>query len=413
MLLDRDRELLTAYVDGELSARQQRHVLRLLRRSPEARKLLKQMQDDARKLRHLARTHLDRDLSETVVEAIVTGHLAHNRRLQASAPRPIPSWVGLAAAAAVLFVIGVSSYLYFAASLDHQPDTDGLTQRDKKPAPDKPNEKGPEVLPAPIVQVPKDKGAQPGETPKPPPGPIVDKPKDSPKGQGGEPPIKPPNDELIITAPSMEMFELKTADVAPLFILKLREIDQEAARQKLVGELQKDSGFRLELPCKDGTRAFERLQAVLKANQVNLLIDQVAQGRLKKPNWKTNYVLFAEGLTPEEWARILQQLAAEDKKAETRKPSDPQFDRVVLTHMTKHDHKELSDLLGVDAAQLQTKPEAEKPGAKPTEQTALALAYNPVRPHPGSTEVKRFLEGRKPVRAGTVQVLVVLRNVGG
>src|SRR5262249_44276006 len=148
----------------------------------------------------------------------------------------------------------------------------------------------------------------------PSPGPIVDKPKDSPKGQGGDPPIKPPNDEVINTAPSMEMFELKTADVAPPFIFKLREIDQDNARQKLVGELQKDSGFRLELPCRDGTRAFERLQAVLKANQVNLLIEQAAQGRLKKPNWKTNYVLFAEGLTAEEWARILQQLAAEDKK---------------------------------------------------------------------------------------------------
>src|SRR2546430_2493824 len=47
MLPERGRELLTAYVDGELSARQRRHVLRLLRHSAEARRLLQRLQGDA------------------------------------------------------------------------------------------------------------------------------------------------------------------------------------------------------------------------------------------------------------------------------------------------------------------------------------------------------------------------------
>ena len=43
MLPEQDRELLTSYVDGELSTRQRKTVLRLLRRSAEARELLRQL----------------------------------------------------------------------------------------------------------------------------------------------------------------------------------------------------------------------------------------------------------------------------------------------------------------------------------------------------------------------------------
>ena len=61
MLPERFRELLTAYVDGELSARQRRHVLRLLRRSVEARRLLHFLQSDSHNLIHLPRVRLDPD----------------------------------------------------------------------------------------------------------------------------------------------------------------------------------------------------------------------------------------------------------------------------------------------------------------------------------------------------------------
>src|SRR5262249_30056386 len=62
MLRARHRELLPAYVDGELSNRQRRQFLRLLHRSPEARVLLRQMQRDAKALRDLPRPRLPGDL---------------------------------------------------------------------------------------------------------------------------------------------------------------------------------------------------------------------------------------------------------------------------------------------------------------------------------------------------------------
>ncbi len=76
MLLDRYRELLTAYVDGELTARQRRHVARLLRRSPEARQLLQQLQ--RRCSLHFAiclSPHLPVDLTGEVLRTIVERRL--------------------------------------------------------------------------------------------------------------------------------------------------------------------------------------------------------------------------------------------------------------------------------------------------------------------------------------------------
>ena len=117
MLPDHYRELLTAYVDGELTSRQRKAVSRLLHRSDEARKLLEQLQQDAEILRRLPRLHLDRDLSSQVLLTIHQRRLHPGRHRLAAPPPAFPVWTGMAAAAAVLLVIGIGSYVYFAHSL--------------------------------------------------------------------------------------------------------------------------------------------------------------------------------------------------------------------------------------------------------------------------------------------------------
>src|SRR5919204_2198902 len=99
MLPDRHRELLTAYVDGELSSRQRRQFLRLLRRSPEARVLLRQMQLDAKALRDLPRPRLPGDLSGPVLRTLAERRLLHGPPSPPATPG-ISAWAGLAAAAA-------------------------------------------------------------------------------------------------------------------------------------------------------------------------------------------------------------------------------------------------------------------------------------------------------------------------
>jgi hypothetical protein len=404
MLPEPDRQLLTAFVDGELSSRQRKYVLRLLRRSGEARQLLRELQQDSAELRSLEGHSLNRDLTLPVLRTIAERGLSPRGRQPMKTPAVYPAWAGLVAAASVLLVVGLASYLYFAHALAAQQDKTVAEKEDpsvSQPDPKQPNE------PSGVTQGAKnsadsDKVPDQQDPPSKPPTEVVKEP-------GEKPTEIPPaaKDEPVVTAPGMEMFKPETVNVALPVTVKLRELDQEAVRKKVLGEWKQDTAFRIELPCKNGTHAFERLQAVWKAQGHHLLVDQVAQGRLKKSTWKTNYIVFVENLTPDELLQLMQQLGGEDKKGEAKKPPEaPQFEHLVVTRMSKHDHKELSDLLGVDPVPL---PSGAGQGAK-VEHVALALAYNPVRPHPNSTEVKKFLDGRKPARTGTLQVLLVLRT---
>jgi hypothetical protein len=449
MLSERFRVLLTSYVDGELNARQRRHIEKLLRRSEPARQLLQQLQEDASALKQLPRPPIPFDFSAAILQTIAERKLTPIRRRQPlRLSGGVPAWTGIAAAAAVLLVVGVASYLYFAAAVQPnpnnpvvqndgnlQPSKDQGNRKDGNPSPDSQN-----VVEGPRKPDPEQK-SDPDQSNKGDPETIVVNPNDSPNRTDPEKPKEPVGP--VLTDKSMEMFNPGMAAVFLPVILPLHDLDAEGVRQKLLTELGKESAFRLELPCHDGTSAFDRLQAVCKGRNIGLHIDQVAQIRLKNPKLKTNYVLYIEDLTAEQLAGLLQQLGEADKKALARKPPEAQFDRLIVTRMSKSDRKELSDLLGIDPVQVQPKasgplgtdlrkpladqtadqvalalvgqggtprPASNVPAVKPPDLWALALAYNPVRPLKGSAEVKRFLDGRKPARPGTMQVLLVLRG---
>jgi hypothetical protein len=454
MLPDSDRQLLTAYVDGELSSRQRRQVVRLLQRSRDARHLLRSLQEDARALGSISAPKLDCDLSASVLQSIRERRLTPGRRRLKPLQPAFPAWVGIAVAASVMCVIGLASYMGFAAFVDHSgkkavdpvASQEPPAPKDDQPAnahnvrpEDKRNDK-PEVVqndktpPAPdpdkFVGPPFD-----GKIEKDPPAVVK---KDPPEK---DPVIPPPDSNPMkddpmgdrLTAPAMERFKLEMVEgAAKPVILKLHDLDQDPVLARLAGEVSKAPGFRLELPCDNGTRAFERLQAACKDQKIAVLIDQKAQQRLKDPKAKTNYVLYVENLTPEELTRFVQGIGAEDRKAAAKKPADAHFDRLVVTRLTKRDYKELSDLLGIDpshveptgplgtdlrkplsdqtADQLAKLLSGEKPTAKPDGQQALVLAYNPVLPPKNSPEVKKFLDTRKPAKPGTVRAILVLRS---
>jgi hypothetical protein len=261
----------------------------------------------------------------------------------------------------------------------------------------------PPVKPGPVEK------DRPPETPKPKPTAVVQNSGVKPVAPSVEVRPSSPKEEQALTSKDMEMFKIKEIGTVALpTTFKFTQLGQELVHQKLLADLRKDTAFRLELPCRDGTRAFERLQELFKSQNITLVIDQAAQRRLKQPSWKTNYVLYMEDFTPEQLARLLQLLAEDDQKAVTRRPADVRFaGHLIVTPMTDLDHKELSQLMGVDP----TRPGSVQVKGKTIERSALVLAYNPVRPSPGSAEVKRYLDTRKPTRPGTVQVLLVLRGV--
>src|SRR6266403_1350448 len=120
MLSDRLLRLLTAYVDGEATAHQRRVVLRRLRKSPEARSVLKKLQDDAAELRQLPVCKLGLDLSQSVLERIGS-QVVRPIRISAQVPSAVPRGFGLATAAAVLLALGFGSVYYLKAIRERQP----------------------------------------------------------------------------------------------------------------------------------------------------------------------------------------------------------------------------------------------------------------------------------------------------
>jgi hypothetical protein len=446
MLLDRYRQLLTAYVDGELTSRQRRHVARLLHRSAEARQLLQQLQEDARTLRGLPRPPLPVDISADVLRTIVERRLTPGQRRVArvSAPTswagPLASW---AAAAAVLLILGVASYLYFTASQSHS-DKAEFAEGDANRAPSSSGPASPPRSKAAEGQAEPRKGdtapsPRPDQSPRQPPT-VVQHSEEKPKQPDVDSPPSRNEDAALTDRP--EMFRYSKVEDIVLTILEVGQLEQESVRNKLLAELRKDASFRIELPCKNGTKAFERVRSAAAALNVGLVIDKQAQARLKHADWKTNYVVYIENLTPEEVMRFTQLLGVEDRKM-ARKPVDGQLDRLVLTRLTASDHKELTTLMGLDPTVTEPAPEKQpetdprkplsdltaeqvgqalagqggarrpepgKAAPRRTDQIALVLAYNPVRPTPDSVEIKHFLDRRKPRKPGTIRLLLVLRG---
>jgi hypothetical protein len=449
MLPDRYRQLLTAFVDGELSARQRRHVERLLRRSSEARRLLHHLKKDSRSLRSLPRPHLETDLSAPVLRTIRERRLSPRRRVPEKAPAFLPAWAGIAAAAAVLFAIGGASFWYFSASLGHGTGPSVAHQGPEVG----PSEKNPTPEPNPALAQ-RDPGSPEREKEKENPQPNPPKPPDNPVVKAhpdvGPPPRDPgprpevPREGDVLTDRMMEMFRIDRVTLALPVVLKLSNLDQEPVRQQLLGELGRDRDFRIELPCRNATRACEHLQEALKAANLAAVIDPLAQARLKVPQVATNYAIYLENLTADEMARLLLRVGQDDKKAAARKPPENQFDRLVLIRMSAQDRKELTTLLGIDPTQAAApapvgplgtdprqplpdltakqvsealagqggtpRPEAGKTPAKAPERQVLILPHIPGRPHTSSPEISRFLENRKPARPGTLRLLLVLRG---
>src|SRR6516162_10202936 len=112
MLASDQIELLTAYVDGELSPRRRQVALRLLSESSEARTLLKELQENAHRVRQLPRRTLDAAFTAQVVQAAAKKPIepARPARPVSAGLRWLP-YVFAGVAAAVLFMVVTAAVL--------------------------------------------------------------------------------------------------------------------------------------------------------------------------------------------------------------------------------------------------------------------------------------------------------------
>jgi negative regulator of sigma E activity len=434
MLNKRVRQLISAYIDGELSARKRRAVHRLIQSDPEARALYQQMKADSYYLHGLPRVSLPQDFSKRVLTKI------QEKGIQPRPATTVGSWGRLAVAAMVLLAIGLASYCYFAGILG-QPQTGEpngtIVQKERQPS--KLN------APAPPPQAPKDDANDnPDELREPEPIETArDKPTAKPKAPlvpfpPENPKAIPPGDEFA--APESLPFRPEAnirIEKPRLSVYLLRELDQAANHRRLQDELRYDSFYRLELFCLDSQRALERVQAIFRSHNLRLSSDAEAQSRLAART-RTDFLLYADDLEPEELASILRQLGSEDKKLASVRLQDGVFGRLVLNPLRQRD---LASQLGVDAGLVSPEPKTAPLGVdirKPvSETTAEQVAELAGQPRPGANVAARslrtaylcvnyplsrgrpgaaqasltqFLEARPQARPGTLQVLLILQN---
>lgn len=441
MLSPQEKELLAALIDADansdsdeasaLTPRQRQQVDRLLRQSGEARALLAKLETDSRELRLLPMVSAPVDLTNAVLGRIASVKKPTRKpRLATRAPqRALPAWYGYAAAAAILFVVGLGSFLLNAPTPTESADpTVPLVKNSGGEPIVEPKAKDREVV---KVKTPGSPEKPDEMDPPPDEEPMVETPK-----KVLPMPVDKPEDPVLTAGGTETPGKFERVELALPVIYDMHKLEGERS-EKLQAEFAANGAYRVEILCRDATRGFDRLRAAFAERKWTLQYDPAAQLRLKRPLWRTDYAIFVENLTPADVTTLLRSAGVADRLAGEKKVSEYRFDAALLVKpLSPWDRRELVDLLGVDPVATRPTPmkkavDIRKPLSEHTVAQVEAMLDGKGVQRPGTsvapqayvvpltgpksrpTELKRFIEGRVPAVVGTVQVFFVLRNVGG
>jgi hypothetical protein len=447
MLADHDRQLLTAFVDGQLTSVEKGRLECLLQESEEARRLLRHLQEDAWALKGLPRVGPRYDLAHSILGQV------HDQKIRPagsrppalptnwgrpgriSPDRPFPTSVGdprskatgpagssrgrvwIACAAALLLLVCAASYAFFASLVSpsrppglagQAPDEPAVLDKiaapdgpERKPdqKPDGPAEeeepvvepgtlKGPSGFPSALAKGPPRAGSQPGLA----------------HGLGSGTTFPPAPGGPILAGPGggMELFNPETVEAVLPQIFSVGALDRAGERQKLLAALDKGDAFRVELVCTNASSAFTWVRGAFRDEKVGLSVDALAAALLKQPKLPVNYAIYAEGLTAEKLVDVLANVGDSHRKGVARKSRIDLRLRgpLVVAPLTRGDRKDLTSLLGFDP--LAETPESTAP--QPPRATGKPMKPDPREELSAVTarQVARALEGKgtpRPVLA--------------
>lgn len=378
MLPEQAIELLTAFVDGELSQRQHKAVMRLLQKSSEARALLKELQENAHDLKQLPRHKLEPSLVDEILQAIAE---------QKARPAPQPArsrgtwrrWLPyVAASMAASLLIAAIGLLYWKNMIE--PDGGHKKADFVKTGPEKkiePKERTPDPEPIPIPNV-KPKSKVPDSRP-------FDMATEIARNFGA--PIKP---EVIFSA-------------------RFPEFAKPAVADKFASEInRKKRTIQLDVTVKNNAIAMERLKAALNERGLLVVSDPSATKDLKA-NAKREYWVYAENLSNDELTKVMQDLAKADTSGQGKSVPSP-YDSVKLTAITKNETTKMASLLGVKADPIAVPKDVKKPTMPPKRWERMAVVLPTVSPKMQSDAIEQFLKGRQRPTPGAVQVLIKIRQ---
>jgi hypothetical protein len=375
MLPDRDLQLLTAFVDGELSSRQREAALRLVQQSAEARQIVKELQEHARQLQQLPARKLEPEFAESVTGLLGHQPVAKPATRRVMVRRRWPVWSRYAVAASVLAVLA-----------------GGLTWL--------------------LNQHP--------FTPDPGPGPIAKKPNTL------EPKSRADHDSLVagIVEGVAGEFAKPLPPERPGNKLAFDDLARTQHHQ-LVEGMSNKRAVHLDVVVSNHRQAVQRLETVLQNKGIKVVVDPHAEARLTRNQPKSQYVIYAENIRPDELSAMLYELGTDERARRS-------IEALTVSSVTDNDQKRLCELLGIPREELQAPSVKQDPFQKfiPKEgkQAPSEPARSPIAPTLGgearvamvlanetpsgelSSQVRYFLSQRRQLQPGALQVIVVVHQ---
>jgi hypothetical protein len=425
MVTEAERELITAAVDGELSADRQAAFHRLLAESVAALGLYQLLCRDRERLRDLPRAAAPPALGDRVMGRVrgAGRPVVPSRRAD---PFWRPAWVPLGVAASLLLIVGGASFTYFQSRAFSARTSEQVHALPKVPphlesTPDP----GPVALspvPAPnreVTPLPRSAAREVARNLPPTartPVEVAPTPRAS-------------RITDVLTSPvGSEAAPFSAVQVRLPLLLPLADLDGEDGRRRIAGELVGDPAFRIDLFVSDPNRAADGLMAAAKRSGVSLGIDAVAHERLKK-RLPFGWAVVTDALTPAEIAGWLAAARADADAA----PAVPRLAGAVhVIPAGPVEQKEWRELTGAEPAWTksakadapsQPKPVTagtadqvagalQKGPAGKVERPALLVTYLPREGRVNaafSREAKLFTERTAERRPNAVPVVIVVR----
>ncbi|MBI1830553.1 MAG: hypothetical protein HYR84_03770 [Planctomycetes bacterium] len=312
MLSNQELELLTAFVDGEPSKRQRKAMMRLLHKSSEARDMLRQMQENAHKLKQLPYRKVEPSLVDGILQAIA------DEKSQPAQPTPVKPgrrvWLPyVAASLAASLLIGVLGLLYHKHMIDADAatkDETPMAKGDEKKADKQP----PYVAPTPTPPTPRK------------PNPLVDH----------------------LVNGTFDGFG-KPIPVDQAFTARFSEIKDGQKTMQLAKELERDPVVQLDVTVKGNKLAMDRLKDVLRERKITLVADASASKKLGDKNQaKVEYLVYADNMTTDEVTKLMAELSKDYvlPMGKQQKDVPSPYQRVTVTPAAKDAKQKLEKLLG-------------------------------------------------------------------
>ena len=453
------QELITAAVDGELSAVELRALQRVLDLSAEARTFYVKLKADRDRVRSFPQVAPPADLRAKILARIASAtpapHTAKPIRIAQPArsanpnaqPAPVPTrkfatWAPVAVAASLLLCITAASFAFFNSQSDEKPHAAKQPWSNALPAPvetpsavPSPTAPSRETRPDPASVVRIDVSPVP---PLPLPHPVI------PEAVALAPEPRPASHDLLGSRPLPKIPPFEFAQLRVPFLRTVGELERDDIRQELTDELgHGPSAFRLDLFVRDTARGVEVFQNAAKADGLTVFADAATVEKLSKKQ-AHSVVIYTECMSASELTQLFTKICSEDSKFSPRV-----CDTIHATPVARADENELKLVLGADVglfkrprtgstgtgfekAPLDKSGEPKSvsagtidsvtnaltnPPGKAPEKPAVLLTWQAApgatrTPPAQSAELKHFLSKRGDRKSAAVPVIIVIRPVG-